>query len=269
MTALLALVLALQQAPAAPPASPRPAQPTQPAAPSAPAPARRPAPSSVTLQIKVTDRSGSPLQGARVTAEGPVSREGATDASGTLQFRGVSNGTYRLRAEREESITLEKEVVIRGGSPSSVEFALAAAPPPPPPPPAPAPPPPPAPAGPAGTAGEARVLSIIDLAERSLSGRDPIRRVPVGCSGVDNTELLVVRESLDAPAQPSLDQMLYVVAGEATLSMAGREQTIASGWFAIVPRGTGHTLARRGRNPAIVLAISGGQPCSPATTAQR
>jgi hypothetical protein len=265
MTALLALVLALQQ-PAAPPAAPRPAQP---AAPSAPAPARRPAPSSVTLQIKVTDRSGSPLQGARVTADGPVSRDGATDASGTLQFRGVGNGTYRIRAEREESITLEKEVVIRGGSPSSVEFALAAAPPPPPPPPAPAPPPPPAPAGPAAAAGEARVLSIIDLAERSLTGRDPIRRVPVGCSGLDNTQLLVVRESLDAPAQPSLDQMLYVVAGEATLSMAGRDQTIASGWFAIVPRGTSHTLERRGRNPAIVLAIAGGQPCAPATTAQR
>jgi hypothetical protein len=29
----------------------------------------------------------------------------------------------------------------------------------------------------------------------------------------------------------------------------------------MVPRGTAHTITRRGRNPAIILATTGGQPC--------
>jgi quercetin dioxygenase-like cupin family protein len=74
--------------------------------------------------------------------------------------------------------------------------------------------------------------------------------------------MLVVRESLNAPANSSIDQLLYVVAGEAMLTLEGRDQTITSGWFALVPRGLPHTLTRRGRNPAIVLAIAGGQPCT-------
>jgi len=56
--------------------------------------------------------------------------------------------------------------------------------------------------------------------------------------------------------------MLYVVAGEATLTLAGRDQTISSGWYAVVPRGMSHTLTRRGKNPTIILTIAGGQPCA-------
>ena len=74
--------------------------------------------------------------------------------------------------------------------------------------------------------------------------------------------MVVLREALNAPPNPNIDQMLYVVAGEATLSVGGHEQSISSGWFALVPRGMPHTLTRRGRNPVIVLATSGGQPCA-------
>jgi len=188
-----------------------------------------------------------------------------TDASGTVQLRTLGNGTYRVRASNEAFITLEKEVVIRPGAASApIEFPLSAAPPPPPPPPTPEPARTPEPTSPvpAAKAGESRVLSIADLAERSLSGRDPIKLVPVGCSGLDTTQMMVLRESLNAPANPNVDQMLYVVAGEAMLSLGGREQPISSGWFALVPRGMAHTLTKRGRNPAIVLATSGGQPCA-------
>lgn len=258
MTALLALALALQQTPA--PATPAPAT-TQ-------APARRPAaaPSS-TLTIHVTDRKGLAAQGVRVVAEGVVSREGTTDAVGQVLLLTVPNGTYRIQASGDGFITLEKEVVLRAGTPvPTVEFTLTAAPPPPPPPPAPAPPP-----APVSTptlnapAGEPRVLSVIDLAERSLSGKEPTKIVPVGCSGLDMTQLLVVRDANKVAANASMDQMLYVVAGEATLTLGGRDQTISSGWYALVPRGTSHTLTRRGKNPAIVLAISGGEACAAGT----
>jgi len=246
MTAALVLLLALQQAPA--PAAPKPATPppaTQPPTtqgqppPATAAPPRRPAPTSSTLTVKVTDRSGAPARDVTVSAEGQTSREGVTDAAGQVLFRNVPNGTYRLRASAEKFITLEKEVTVRAGATSApVDMALSNAPPPPPPPPAPEPeqPKPPPVSSPDVKAGESRVLSIADLAERSLSGRDPIKTVPVACSGLDNTQMLVLREKLNAPSNPNLDQMLYVVAGEVLLSFEGRDQPLTSGWFALVPR---------------------------------
>ncbi|MFN7981804.1 MAG: cupin domain-containing protein [Vicinamibacterales bacterium] len=179
----------------------------------------------------------------------------------------MPNGTYRVQAAGEGFITLEKEVTLRAGTTTPpVELTLTAAPPPPPPPPAPEPPTPPPPAPTlTAPAGEPRVLSIIDLAERSLNGKEPTKIVPVSCSGLDATQLMVVRETTKGTANPSMDQMLYVVAGEATLTLGGRDSTISSGWYAVVPRGTAHSLTRRGKNPAIILSIAGGMPCASAS----
>jgi mannose-6-phosphate isomerase-like protein (cupin superfamily) len=216
--------------------------------------------------VRVTNRSGAPAEGAQVSADGPVSRTGITDASGLVQLRTLANGTYRIRAMRDAFITLEKEVAVRAGTTlATVDFALSAAPPPSPPPPAlPAPTPAPAAPAPASSvpAGESRVLSIADLAERSLGGKEPVKTVAIGCSGLDSTQLIVLRENLNVPARPDTDLMLYVVAGETMITMDGRDQPLTSGWFALVPRGTAHTLVRRGRNPAILLETSAGQACA-------
>lgn len=263
MIGVLALALALQTPAPQPPAQTPPAT-------GAPPQARRaaPAPASSTLQIRVMDRMGIPKPGMTVVADGLVSRSGVTDATGSIQFRSMPNGTYRVQASGESFITLEKELVVRSGQSAPVEFALTAAPPPPPPPPTPPPPPPPPapePVGPTAAPGEPRVIAIPDLAERSLSGREPSKFVPVGCSGLDNTQLLVLRETLNAPANAGADVMYYVVAGEAMLTLDGRDQAITSGWFVIVPRGSPHTIAKRGRNPAIILTITGGRPCASGT----
>lgn len=254
---LLALFVAAQQpAPSAPP--PGTGQPP----PAAAAPVRRPAPAASTLQIRVTDRSGAPAVGVTVSAEGPVRRDGVTDASGAALFRTMSAGTYRVRAEGEGFVTFEKEVVLRT-APVTTEMALSAAPPPPPPPAA-APvalPPAPAPVAVTGPAGEPRTLSIPDMAERSLSGRDPVRLFPIGCSGMSRTQLMVLRESSPAVASSDSEEMLYLVAGEATLKMGPKEQPLTPGWFAIVPRGVERVVTRRGRNPAIFLSTVSGQPC--------
>ncbi|MGE3956006.1 MAG: carboxypeptidase regulatory-like domain-containing protein [Vicinamibacterales bacterium] len=259
MTAGLVLVLALTQAQAQPAAPPRPA-------PAAPAPAaqaaRRPAPAALTLQVRVTDRTGTPAEGVTVRLEGPVSRDGTTDQAGTLQFRTLSAGTYRVRAEGDLFVTLEKEITIRAGATvPPVELALSLAPPPPPPPPPPATPEPVAPAAPSAKPGEARVLSVADLAERSLGGREPSRLVPIACSGFEQTQLMVLREGIKTPPNADADVSIYVVAGEAVLTLNGRDQTISSGWYAMIPRGTAHALTRRGRNPAVLLVSVSGQPC--------
>src|SRR5688572_6366409 len=79
----------------------------------------------VTFEVRVTDRTGTPIEGARVTAEGPtIGREGQTTSQGTVTFRNVAAGVYRFRVEREGFITLEKETVARVGTVASVEATL-------------------------------------------------------------------------------------------------------------------------------------------------
>ena len=262
MTVVLALVLALQQTPAAPAPASAPGAPAT----AAPAPVRRPAPTSSTVQVHVTDRTGAPAAGVQVTAEGPVSRDGVTDASGQVQFRTVGNGTYRIRASGERFITLEKEVVVRAGATAApVEFALSVAP-------APAStatapePPPPAPVQAAVssdvTPGDLRILSIVEMWEKTPNPKEASRLYPIACSGMDKTEMLVVRETFAAPADASVDRMLYVVGGEATLTVNGRDQIVTNGWYAMIPRGTAHAWMRRGRNPVVILSTTGGQPCA-------
>jgi hypothetical protein len=260
MSVLFALALAVQQ--------PAPAAPATPAPTTTQAPVRRPvAPVTSTLQVHVTDRKGLPVQGAKVVAEGLVGRESTTDAVGQVLLLNVPNGTYRVQVSHDAFITFEKEANVRAGTTAApVEFTLTAAPPPPPPPPAPLPPPLPAPAPAAAVApaGEPRVLSVFELFEKSPDVKDPFKYFPIACSGLDNTQLLVVRDSFRASADATIDRMLYLVGGEATLSSSGRETKLAPGWYALVPRGAGLTLTRtgKGKNPAVILAIAGGQACS-------
>jgi mannose-6-phosphate isomerase-like protein (cupin superfamily) len=253
MFTLIVLAAALQQAPAPAPGTPRP-------------PVRRPAAAaSSTVEVRVTDRTGKPAPDAHVVAEGPSARDGMTDLTGAIVFRAMTAGTYRVRAEGEGFVTLEKEVTIRGTVPP-IEFSLSAAPAPPkadtP------PPPPPVAEAPKAVPGEPKIVSLLDVAENSLSGREPVRTVPVGCSGFTRSQILVVRETLPPEARDDADDMLYVIAGEGSITMAGKTQNITSGWFSVVPRGTSRTLARRGRNPMILLSIVGGPACAQGAAAQ-
>src|SRR5262245_23262538 len=98
---------ATTQAPARPPATPQaPAQPgatTQaPAQPGTTAPAaapRRPAPTTATLEVKVIDRSGRPIDDAHVVLQGPTLREEKSDKTGIVTLKTVAPGNYRVRAE--------------------------------------------------------------------------------------------------------------------------------------------------------------------------
>ena len=197
MTALLALVLALQQTPApATPGTSR-AAPASPAAAAPKAPPRRPAPRRPPCRCGSPTGRASPVLGLTVTAEGPVSREASPTRAVRCSSAPLAMAPTASARRNETFITLEKEVTVRAGAasaPIELRAVRCAA----------------APASPtragagAGAgdrigradarAGESRVLSIADLAERSLSGRDPIKLVPVACSGLDNTQMVVLRE---------------------------------------------------------------------------
>ena len=286
MTNAILLLLALQQPSPQPPARPpattqAPAQPgttTTPAQPgtatTTPAPPRRVAPSTATLEVKIVDRSGRPISDAHVVVQGPTPRDETSDKNGIVTLKTMAPGNYRVRADGEGHVALEREIEVKGAvAPMQVLLSLSFAPPPPMPEPKPEPPPPPPPPPPAaasmGPPGEPRMLSIPDLAEHSLSGRDALKVFPIGCSGSSLSRLIVLRDAIPSGANNDAEETLYLVAGEATLTLGGKEQPITPGWFSIVPRGTSYALGRKGKNPAILLSTVYGRPCGVASIAHQ
>jgi hypothetical protein len=258
-TLLLLGGLTMAQLPAEkPPQAPAPQPPAQTAAP-------RQAAARPTITVMVTDRQGRPLPDVAVRATGAMERDGRTDAEGTIVLRNLVSGTYRLRFESPGTITFEREVTVAAGRPVKTIAELNPAPPPPPPPkpePLPPAPPPPAPVRPSGPPSS---VAVPDFVEKNYIGRGaPSKSSPVGCTASSTATLLQLREPLAEHSHADADEMLYVVAGEGVQRIGGIEMNLTAGTFAVVPRGTPHTVTRKGSTPIIVLSILTGPPCDPA-----
>lgn len=267
------------QTPANP--APRPVQPTpRPAQPApAPAPSPAPAPAPVAprpraqppvsarsgVAITVTDPGGAGLEGVRVTVLGATERTGNTSAGGQVNFPGLQAGTYRVRFSGEAVITFEREVTLRAGQITDVDVTLNPAPPkavmaPPPPP----PPPPPAPALIVGPSGEPLTLAVPDLLEKNFVGTQPRRETLLSCSGNTRTTMIQLNTPLPDRMYDSADALYYVIGGEGTVRLGGREVILATNGYVSVPRRTVHSFARSGRRPLILLAVLSGEPCEEA-----
>lgn len=253
-----AVATSLAQTPAKPPIPQ-----TQTAPAPVPAPRRAaPAASRAGIAITVTDPRGLPIEGVRVTISGPSDRNGETDGSGQVNFVGMQPGTYRAHFEGNKVVSFEREVGVRPGNPTVIEVMLNPAPPPPPP-----PPPPPvekAPAAVVGPPGMPQILSIVDLAERQLSGNQPRRETLVSCSGNTRTTLVLLNQDQPERLYDGAETEYYVVAGQGAVRLNGRDTPVAAGSYVSIPRKTGHTLLRRGNRPLILLSVLSGEPCEEA-----
>ena len=249
--------------------TPRPAQTQPPATPPTtkpPAPRPRPSTSSaatLTMTVKVTDASGAPLVGAKVTATGPAIRAGVTDATGTVRFLSMRAGTYRLRFESPTTITLERDVVLRAGG-EPIEVAPSPAPPPPPPPPAPEPTRNDSISGRGPLqAPQPRTVAIPEFVERNmLASREPAKTSQVACGATSVTNLLQIRDPLKDLSHPDAEALIYVVGGEGLLVLPIADVQLAAGTFSMVPRGTTYTLQRRGRSGLVLLQTLTDTPCT-------
>jgi hypothetical protein len=260
------LLLTLMQAPATTPAQPPPPKPAAPA-PAAQAPRPRPSGNATTTaMLFITDGSGRAIENVTVNLTGPVDREVKSPASGPTRVEGLRAGTYRVRFSHDKFITFEKEISWRAGT-SAPELAITLnAAPTPPPAPAPAPvvvAPPTTSAPKLPPPGAAKTLGIPEFLEKNfITNREPQKENLIGCSGVGQAMLWQIRDPWTGRRHESADGMFYVVAGEGRFKLGEREFTVASGAFAVVPRGTTYNLSRSGRNPLMVLAILSGAPCA-------
>jgi mannose-6-phosphate isomerase-like protein (cupin superfamily) len=238
------------------------------APPPATAPAAQPraprATGRTAVVITVTDPSGGTLPGIRVEALGVADRTGETDSSGSLRFANLRAGTYRLRFSGNEVITFEREVVVRTGQTTDVDVTLNPAPegsdsiPEPE-------PDQPTPTAPAelGPAGEPKTQSILTLLEKELIRREPRKETALGCSGNARSTMIQINEQQPERLYETSEAIYYVIGGEGTLRLSGRESAIATSEYIQVPRGTSHAFVRKGKRPLILLAFLSGEPCSP------
>ena len=220
------------------------------------------------MLITATNPRGATLRGIRVDVTGPVTRDGTTDENGSIRFTGMRSGTYRARFTADDVITFEREIVVTANRTTDVDVTLnpaeaeaKAAPPPPPPPPA-----PPAPAAsPVGAPGQPRMTSIVDLAEKELIARNtPRKETLVACSGNTRSTLVQLNQEQPQRLYEGAETILYVVAGEGSVRLSGRDSSLGPGSFVSVPRSVPYALTRRGNRPLIVLAVLAGEPCEQA-----
>jgi mannose-6-phosphate isomerase-like protein (cupin superfamily) len=222
------------------------------------------------LAVQVTDKSGNGIQGVAVAVSGPVERSGMTAADGSISFRSMRAGTYRLRFEHEKYITLEREVMMRGAS----EVSVALNPAPQKPVTAPPPPPPQTAAPPAADPRklrpvEPRALAIPDWLDKNLIRSEPQKTTLIACTDGGAARILQVREPLNNQQNDTADLLLYVIASAGTVRVRDQSHNVDGGWFGLIPRGVPYSIARAGRNPVVAMTVAMGAPCTETTPMAR
>lgn len=217
------------------------------------------------MAITATSPKGATLSGVHVELTGPTDRNADTDASGQVNFPGLPAGTYRLRFSGDHVTTFEREVTVRAGQIGDVDVSLNPAPEPRVVTPAVAPTPPPDPvAAPIGPKGQPLTLVIESVLDKEYVGRQARRESLLSCSGTERTTMIQLNEPLPERLYEKADAVYYVLAGEGTMQMNGRDTRLALNTFASVPRGTSHAFSRRGTRPLVLLAVLSGEPCEQA-----
>jgi uncharacterized cupin superfamily protein len=252
-----------QAPPSKPPAGQPPAvQPPagQPPAAQKPTPPRpRPGATRLSLTVFVTDPTGAPIGGAKVSADGPIVREGATSREGSVIFQGLRAGQYRLRFEADRFVLFERELTLRASEEIEVSLTRAPAPPKPPEPPPQAKPAPASDEEP-GTAPDPNArVSVVSLPDFIEKNKIAAEGSGVGSAPGGGSYVLEVDQSKDR-LHPDRDEFVYVIAGQGTLRSKGRDQALEAGMLVLVPRGVAYTIAPRGRKAMYALSVLTGKP---------
>jgi mannose-6-phosphate isomerase-like protein (cupin superfamily) len=213
------------------------------------------------MAITVTNPVGATLPGVQVVAMGPTERSGTTDPSGQINFPGLQAGTYRVRFSGDQVTAFEKEVVVRGGQVADVDVSLNPAPEPkvvtvsaPVLSPGPS-------AAPVGPKGQPLTIAIVEQLEKDYIGKAPRRESLLSCSGSERATMIQLNDPMPERLYENADAIYYVLGGEGTILVNGRETRLPLNGFASVPRGTAHSFTKRGPRSLVLLSVLSGEPC--------
>lgn len=212
------------------------------------------------MAITATSPQGATLPGVRVSISGPTERSDQTDASGQLTLPSLLTGTYRVRFEGEKVTAFEKEVTVQTGKVTEVDVMLNPAPEPkvvv-----APAPQSPASAAPSVGPKGQPLTLGVESVLEKEFVKDQPRRESLLACSGNERTTMIQLNKAMPERLYEDADAVYYVLGGEGTLQLNGKNTQLALNDFVSVPRGTSHSFTNKGRRALVLLAVLSGEPC--------
>lgn len=132
------------------------------------------------------------------------------------------------------------------------------------PPPAPAPVVAPAPAvssAKTGPTGQPQHLSVPKVLEGDFVGKEARRESLLSCSGNTRTAMLQINMPMPERMYAEADVVYYVIGGEGTMRLNGKETRLSLNDFVSIPRGGSHSFERRGNRTLILLSVLGGELC--------
>ncbi len=215
---------------------------------------RRPQTGPVTFAIFVTDPAGAPVGGVSVSVDGPVERQATTEA-GRIALENLPAGTYHFTFQREGFYLSEKDVTARGRAPVDVKVTMTPRPKP-----VPALQPPPPEPEPAPTA-EAVLLDLPSFIEKNYVGRAAGKTLSIACSAGGTSSLIQINQPIAEHSHPDADEFIYVIAGDGTAHVGGRDDRLHAGFLLVVPRRTPHSFSVSGRSPLVMLSTRAGEKC--------
>jgi mannose-6-phosphate isomerase-like protein (cupin superfamily) len=209
----------------------------------------------VTFAIFVSDPAGTPIGDVTVTLTGVVTRTTRTERGRTV-FESLPAGQYRMRFEKTGYTPLDHDVTGRGSKPIEVKVTLEPEPVAPPKP-VEAPPPPPPPAV------ETRmvVLDMPAFIEKNYVGRAAGKTTPMGCATGGSSTLIQINEPLAQHTHDDSDEFIYVIAGQGTARLSGREEALGAAVFLMIPRGMPHTISAGPKKPLVLISTRTGSGC--------
>ena len=208
----------------------------------------------VTFAILVSDPSGAPVPDAMVTVSGAASRTTRTEG-GRAVFEGLPVGDYLFHFEKDGYVPFERRVTGRGAKPIDVKVtltpiglpplkAVGSLPPPPP-------------------AVDARfvVLDLPAFIEKNYVGRAAGRATPLACAAGGAGTLLQINEPVAEHTHADADEFVYVIAGQGTVRLGDRQETLGPGVFLMIPRRMAHTLTAGPKKPLVLMSVRAGEKC--------
>lgn len=209
----------------------------------------------VTFAIFVTDPAGAPIGGVSVSLEGPVKRQATTEA-GRIALENLPTGTYHFTFERDGFYVSEKDVTARGRAPIDVKVTMSPRPKPVP---ALRPPPPEAPT-PTTTASPV-ILDLPSFIEKNYVGRAAGKTLSLACSAGGTSTLIQINQPIPEHAHADADEFIYIIAGDGTAHLGGRDERLRAGFLLVVPRRTPHAFSVNGKSPLVMLSTRAGEKC--------
>jgi mannose-6-phosphate isomerase-like protein (cupin superfamily) len=98
--------------------------------------------------------------------------------------------------------------------------------------------------------------------EKNYVGKTAGKLTPMGCSTGGTATLMQINEPVAEHTHADADEFIYVIAGQGSASLAGRQEPLGPAVFLMIPRGMPHTLTAS-KKPLVLISTRAGETCAP------